>query len=165
MRKYLGFLALAVLMAAIAACGGGQDVDNYAEDCGEWESEFGSYSDVEDVEDALEEWEEIEVAGDVKNLHNLRTSGLKISLEYMEKKEELDEKLDELRERRDDARRSERDDIDDEIDDLQDEFEDEVDELEDQFDDLRDDAEEEWDDLSPRNQRDLSGEGCNLRSL
>ncbi len=164
MRNILGFLALSVLLAAVA-CGGGLDLDDYAEECYDWEDDYRSISDLGDAEDALEDWKAIKPPGDVNTLHNIRTDALELSIAYLEKQEEFDENVAELMEKRDESRRAERDEIDDEIEDLKDDFEDETEDLLDEFEGLRDDARDEWDDLPPRVQREVSNEGCDLDDL
>ena len=161
MRKFLGVLAVPVL-GAVVACSSGLSLDDYAEECGEWEEDYSSQRSMRDAEDALEDWEAIKPPGEVKRLHDIRTSGLKLAVQFWEKQEELEDELDDLRDERDDARRSERDDIDDEMDDLRDAFDDEMDDLQDEAEDLRDEAEDEWDDLPRRVRGDLEDEGCDL---
>ena len=161
MRKFLGVLTMVILGAA-AACSTGLSLDDYAEECGEWQEDYSDYYSLRDAEDALEDWEAIKPPSEVERLHDLRTSSLKLAIQFWEKQEELDDELDDLRDEREDARRSERGDIDDEMDDLRDDFDDEMEDLQDEAEDLQDEAEDEWDDLSRRVRRDLEREGCDL---
>ena len=162
MSKFLGLLALVVLVGT-AGCGGGMSLDDYAEECGEWREDYGSWfspGDPDDKEDALEDWKALNPPGEAKDLHETRTKVLELTLEAMEKSAELYEDMEDLRDERDDARRSERREIDDEIDDLQDEMEDLWEDLGDELEDLQDEAEDAEDDLSRRDRRTLDDEGC-----
>ena len=149
MPKILGFLVLLVLAASVLACGSSLSVEDYAEECGEWNEDYAqssSMNSVRNLEDALDEWNALAPPREVKALHDLRTEALKLSLEIAKENEELEDKLDDLRDELDDARRSQEDDIRDEMDDLRDEAEDRVEDLE--------------DDLSRGGRRDLNDEGC-----
>ena len=144
MPQFLVILAMAVL-AAVLACGTSMDIDDYAEECGEWQDDYyGISSDALDDwktpsptvgvrdwhnlhEDALDDWKALRPPGEVKEWHNLRTEAIEVSLEILK---------------------------------LQEEFEDKMDDLRDDLEDLSDDIEDAWDDLSRRDRRDLEREGC-----
>ena len=161
MPKILGVLVLLVLAASVLACGSSLSVEDYAEECSEWNEDYSSsMNSVRDLEDALEDWDALSPPGEVKTLHDLRTQGLKLSLEIAKEREDLEDKLNDLQDELDDARRSEEDDIRDEMDDLRDEAQDRMEDLQDDLEDLRDDWEDAEDDLSRGDRRDLDDENC-----
>ena len=161
MSKVLIFIASAVLATSALACSS-LSLEDYAEECGEWTDDYGSiyFGSVRDAEDALEDWQALSPPGELKQLHDLRESALKLYVEIAKERESLEDALDNLQDELDDARRSQRDDIRDEMDDLRDDSEDRMDDLQDQLDDLSDDWEDAEDELSRRERRDLQSEGC-----
>ncbi len=147
----------------MAACGGGLEPEDYAEECGEWVDDYRYDIDSErDWEDAIEDWNAINPPGELKRLHELRAESLKLGFEVFKEYQELEDELDDLRDEMEDARRSERRDIEDEMDDLRDEFEDNTEDMEDELEDLIEDAEDEEEDLSRRLRKTLSEEGCSF---
>ena len=161
MAKLLSIMALLVLMSLVVSCSS-LSLDEYAEACGEWHEDYDDASSVRDIEEALDEWNALSPPGEVKQLHDLGVSYLKLSLEFAKEQEALEDKLDDLQDELDDARRSQRDDIRDEMDDARDDADDRMDDLRDEMDDLSDDWEDAVDELSRRERRDLQEEGCDV---
>ena len=161
MSKVLIFIGLALFATSVLACSS-MSLDDYAEECGEWNEDYSSiyFGSVRDAEDALADWQALSPPGEVKQLHDLRESALKLYVEMAKEREALEDDLEDLQDELDDARRSQRDDIRDEMDDLRDDAEDRMDDLQDQLDDLSDDWEDAEEDLSRRERRDLQSEGC-----
>ena len=169
MLKPLVFTACLVVLATVACTS--MSLEEYAEECGEWEEDYGdrvniafssslSASDLDDLEEALQDWNALSPPGEVKAFHEVRAEGLQILLDNAREWEELEDRLDDLRDELDDAPRSQRAEIRDRIDDLSDEQEDLVDDLRDLMDDLSDDYEDALDELPRRVERDLEDEGC-----
>lgn len=161
MVRILGSMAIVFLVSSLLACSS-MTLDEYAEECGEWNDDHGSvfYGSVRDIEEALDEWNALSPPGEVRQLHDLRADALKLYLEIANEQEALEEDLEDLQDELDDARRSERDDIRDEMDDLREDAEDRIDDLEDELEDLVDEWEDAEDDLSRRDRRDLEDEDC-----
>ena len=159
MVRFLGVMALAVLASSVMACGS-ITLEDYAEECGEWNEDYRSASSVRDLEEALEDWNALSPPGEVKDLHDLRAQAIKLSLEKAEEREALEDQLEDLEDDLDDAKRSERNDIRDEMDDLRDEADDRIDDLNDELQDLEDEWEDAEDELSRRDRRDLDDEDC-----
>ena len=166
MFRILAFIPLLMLLTAVACAA--MSVEDYAEECGEWNEDYGelfgvtlsSSLSVRDLEEALDEWNALSPSGEVKGLHDIRAEGLRLVLETAEEWETLEDRLDDLRDELDDAPRSQRDDIRDQMDDLSDDQEDLVDDLRDRMDDLTDDYEDELDDLPRRVERELEDQDC-----
>ena len=162
MLKVLALPALLVFLVLTSACAS-MSLEEYAEECGEWEDDYGylsSSSSIADWQDALEDWDALSPPGEVKALHDIRTEGFRLYLKIAEENEAFEERLDDLQDELDDARRSERDDIRDDMDDLSDDQEDLLDDLWEQVEDLNDDYEDELDDLPRGVERDLEREDC-----
>ena len=161
MPKVLVLAALLVLLST-AACAS-MSLEDYAEECGEWDDDYGylsNSSSVSDWEDALEDWNALSPPGEVRALHDIRAEGFQLYLETAEENESLQDQLDDLYDELDDARRSERDDIRDDIEDLTDAQEDLFDDMWDKMEDLGDDYEDEVDDLPRSVERELEREDC-----
>ena len=67
MLKLLAFAALLVLLSTVACAT--MSLEDYAEECGEWEDDYGDLFDgsfsnsLRDMEDALEEWNALSPPG------------------------------------------------------------------------------------------------------
>ena len=154
-----------LILASIVACGGlgGLSIDDYAEECADWEDDFRyDLYDVSDFEDALHEWKALRPPGEVKALHDLRTKGLELGLEIAKEQEALEDELDDLRDKMDDASRRERRDIEDDMDDLRDDADERIEDIQDDMEDLRDDYDDAKDDLPRSIRRDLEDEDCDF---
>ena len=169
MLKALAFAALLLLLST-AACAA-MSLEDYAEECGEWEDDYGdlfdgsfsgslSASDFSDMEEAQQEWRDLSPPGEVKALHDLRTEGFDVFLAAALEWDELEDELDDLRDELDDAPRRERDDIRDEMDDVSDEQADLFDDLWEELADLSMDYQDELEDLPRRVERELESEDC-----
>lgn len=163
MPKVLVLAALMSLLSVVIACGS-LSVEDYAEECYDWEDDYGYMSfdsgDVSDLEDALDDWNALSPPGEVKALHDIRAEMMKLGIQIAQEGETLEDQLDDLRDDMDDAPRRDWDDIRDEMDDRRDDYEDRVEDLWDQLEDLGDDFEDEMDDLPRSVERDLDDEGC-----
>lgn len=169
MLKALVFAALLVLMSTVACAS--MSLEDYAEECGEWEDDYGnlfdgsfsgslSASDFSDMEEAQQEWQALSPPGEVKAFHDLRTESFELFLAAAVEWDELEDELDDLQDELDDAPRRERDDIRDELDDLGDEQADLLDDLWEELADLSADYLDELEDLPRRVERELESEDC-----
>ena len=166
MLKPLVFASVLVLLSTVACAS--MTLEDYAEECGEWNDDYGdlfggtlsSSLSVSDLEEALEEWDALSPPGEVSPLHDIRAEAYRLFLETAEENEALEDQLDDLRDELDDAPRSQRDDVRDEMDDVSDAQEDLFDDLREDLDDLDSDYQDAFDDLPRRTERDLEAEGC-----
>lgn len=162
--KVLVLAALLALLSTVACAS--MSLEDYAEECGDWEDDYGSplygtfSGSISDMEDALDDWNALSPPGEVKAIHDIRANALGMILETAREIDDLDDQLDNLWDEYDDARRSQRDDIQDDIDDLNDDKQDLLDDLWDRIEDLDDDFQDERDDLPRRVERELEDEDC-----
>ena len=166
MLKTLVFTALLVLLSTVACAA--MSLEDYAEECGEWNEDYGelfggtlsSSLSVKDLEEALEEWNALSPPGEVGALHDVRAEAYRLFLDTTEENEALEDQLDDLRDELDDAPRRQQDDIRDRMDELSDEQEDLFDDLRDELDGLDRDYQDAFDDLPRRTERELGDQNC-----
>lgn len=166
MLKTLAFIPLLMILAIVACVA--MTLEDYAEECGEWNEDYGdlyggtfsSSLSVRDLEEALEEWNALSPPGEVAALHHIRAEAYRLFLDTAEENEVLEDWLDDLRDELDDAPRSQRDDIRDQMDDLSDDQEDLFDELREEMDDLDRDYQDAFDDLPRRVEREMEDQNC-----
>ena len=121
MLKSLALAALMVLLSTVACAA--MSLEDYAEECGEWEDDYGNLFDrsfssslsIRDLEEAQDEWNALSPPAEVRVLHDIRTEGFELFSEVALEWDELEDELDDLRDELEDAPRRERDDIRDEM--------------------------------------------------